>query len=56
MPRSGPFDGKPRAEYFAKVPALRVGNEAKSLDDVANVFSHAAIPQGLGINKGSGST
>ena len=50
VPRSGPFDAKPRAEHFAKVPAFGVGNEAKSLDDVANVFSHAAITQGLVIN------
>ena len=50
VPRSGPFDAKPRAEHFAKVPAFGVGNEAKSLDDVANVFSHAVIAQGLVIN------
>ena len=50
VPGSSPFDAKPRAEHFAKVPPFRVGNEAKSLDDVANVFSHAAIAQGLGIN------
>jgi len=41
--RSRPLDAESRAEHLAKVAAFRVWNEPESLDDFANVFSHAAI-------------
>lgn len=44
--RSAPLHSELRTEDLAKMAAFRMGNEAKSLDDVANVFSHAASPKG----------